>query len=55
MTVISFLAYMGHEPEVACRARQSKSRLEMLKISLTFPVRDTFIRYFICSKPPSSD
>ncbi len=36
MTVISFLAYMGLEPEVACRARQSKSRLAMLKISLTF-------------------
>lgn len=55
MTVISFLAYMGLEPEVVCRARQSKSRLAMLKISLTFPVRDIFIRYFICSKPPSSD
>lgn len=55
MTVISFLAYMGLEPEVACRARQSKSRLAMLKISLTFPVSDIFIRYFICSKPPSSD
>ena len=34
---------MGLEPEVACRARQSKSRLAMLKVSLTFPVRDTFI------------
>ena len=32
MTVISFLAYMGLEPEVAFRARQSKSRIRYNKL-----------------------